>query len=174
MARKDEQKRERFCQLLADGMNQVEAYGAAGYRQSASGASRMANEPEIRARVEELRQEHWAARNGLAGDDPRSIVWLGHAYFELYHAARRARKYNEALKAVENIAKLIQLEERLNQTAASKPVSASGRVDIAAMAGVLDRVGNIVIAAKDNAALQSLSLIEIPAETDLGRAHRPE
>ncbi|KIC48384.1 hypothetical protein RA29_11440 [Tateyamaria sp. ANG-S1] len=143
-------------------MKQVEAYGAAGYRQSASGASRMANEPEIRARVEELRQERWMAREGIDVNDPRSIPWLGQAYVELFQAARKARKFGEAVKALENITKLIHFEERVNQTAASKPVAPSDKINLEDMLGVIDRVCDIASAANDNAARQSVPMVQIP------------
>ncbi len=51
-------KRELFCRFLADpNITQAEAYALAGYTPSTSNASILANRPEVKQRVEEIREE---------------------------------------------------------------------------------------------------------------------
>lgn len=50
-------KQELFCRFLARGSLQTEAYELAGYAPSSSNACTLAQKPEIKARVAELREE---------------------------------------------------------------------------------------------------------------------
>jgi hypothetical protein len=47
-------KHERMAQFLAQGMSQVDAHEEAGYKRNDSNAAKMANDPDIRARVTEI------------------------------------------------------------------------------------------------------------------------
>ena len=53
-------KRERFAQELAKGKTQVEAYKVAGYSPNDSNAAKMANLPEVQARVTEITRKAMA------------------------------------------------------------------------------------------------------------------
>ncbi len=50
-------KRERFARLLAQGEPVLEAYHSAGYSKKSRAAHRLANEVEVRRRVEQLRRD---------------------------------------------------------------------------------------------------------------------
>jgi hypothetical protein len=49
-----EKRRERFCQLVADGKSYSEAYTGAGFRTNRSNAGQYAKQPDIQARIDEI------------------------------------------------------------------------------------------------------------------------
>jgi phage terminase small subunit len=51
------EREERFAMFLAKGLNQTEAYEAAGYKRSGASASKAAQKPGVIARVKELRHQ---------------------------------------------------------------------------------------------------------------------
>lgn len=57
-------RRERFAQLIAKGKSVADAYGEAGFKAERKNAHRLANDPDVRARITEL-QERGAMRAGL-------------------------------------------------------------------------------------------------------------
>ncbi|MFG1381261.1 terminase small subunit [Xanthobacter versatilis] len=49
-------RRERFAQLVAEGRSVTDAYCEAGFRENRQNAHRLANEPDVRARIAALQQ----------------------------------------------------------------------------------------------------------------------
>lgn len=50
-------KQELFCKFMAEGCFQAEAYELAGYEPSSANASTLANKPQVKKRIEELKAE---------------------------------------------------------------------------------------------------------------------
>jgi phage terminase small subunit len=48
-------RRERFCQLLAQGLTEADAHERAGYRRNDGNASTLAQHPEVQARLKEIK-----------------------------------------------------------------------------------------------------------------------
>ncbi|WP_417676741.1 hypothetical protein [Pseudodonghicola sp.] len=115
---------EEFARLLATGMKQGTAYEKAGYAAgSKSAASRLANSPEVVARVEHHKRQIardvrrvMEANNDLEawGDLARqgiNLMWIADSYVTIYRRALEAQRFGDAVRAVENIVRLIQLEQ---------------------------------------------------------------
>lgn len=94
-------QQERFCQLLAEGLSQTDAYIGANYnpgsRKSAGNmASRLLEDVRISARVEELRKKAAVAASV-------DLAWLIREAADTYMAARDERALAAAVSALKEV-----------------------------------------------------------------------
>lgn len=124
-------KQEIFARFLADDHSQSESYELAGYRPSTANASTLANKPEVRQRVAELKEEKMqrqvelqARLQALGADSPDDVLseeaeevirWTqDRVRTELFKNARLAQSQNEftaANKSLELIGKSLGMWE---------------------------------------------------------------
>lgn len=107
-------KHEQFCQHIVNGLSQTSAYEAAGYQRSPTGASQLAQRPEIQNRIQELTAEKKGIIQEL-GDDIDNLPselnrdWLLRTLMKNVAIAQKAEQIAPANKAIEMIAELIGL-----------------------------------------------------------------
>lgn len=125
-------KQELFCKFLAEGSTQLEAYELAGYQPSSANASTLANQPLVKHRVAELKQDadkrerefalvlHQAKeQTGLGGaldtEITRGVEWTGQRLMDMMgenvRLAQIAGEYkaaNECLKMMGDALKLFE------------------------------------------------------------------
>jgi hypothetical protein len=152
-------KWEIFARFLADDHSQSESYELAGYRPSTANASTLANRPEIKQRVAELKQEKFEREVELKSrlkaldvdpDNPDElalgqdevIIWtIAKVQAELWRNARLAQSINEfgaANKSLELIGKSIGMWE--DHKKAKEDESNRPQVGIALIGQALDSV----------------------------------
>jgi len=153
MAKLPNTKREEFARLLATGMTQSQAYKKAGYTPTSGAASRLANTPEIAKRVEYHRKkiakdvrkvmENTADLEAWGGLARQGITpsWIAQGYVTIYKRALEAQKFNDAIKAVESIVRLIKLEQDA-ETKTEEPGEKIAVKDTLALLGGLKDVMN--------------------------------
>jgi hypothetical protein len=129
-------RRELFARFLADGHSQSESYELSGYRPSTANASTLANAPEVKARVEELKAEKDRQKVELAsklkdlglepncspdifGEAEEIVKWtVGMVQTELFKNARLAQaagEFTAAAKSLELLGKSIGMWESDNK-----------------------------------------------------------
>ena len=117
-------KHERFCQELAKGVRQGEAYLNAGYAPNAGAASRLAQSPKVVDRVSEIKHEI-ARRMEKALADPEApeniaslaemgltLDWCARAYQDIYERALDTNQLSAANTAVANVQKIVEMAEK--------------------------------------------------------------
>ena len=111
-------KHERFAQLIAKGWKKYEAYEEVGYAGgNRSAATRLAQRPDVAARIVELQATNAApvnaiqsAKDGSLADMGLTMVWVAEAYLTIHSKALEARRFKEANDALSAIAKLVKAE----------------------------------------------------------------
>jgi phage terminase small subunit len=112
------EQQERFCQLIAQGKNQTDAYMEAGYKVKSpevarANASRLLTNANIDARVMELR--HKAAEKAEI-----DLAWLINKGVAILEAAEKADAYGPAVSALKEVGILtglrIEKSDRTNRT----------------------------------------------------------
>lgn len=122
MAALENPKHEEFALLLARGVKQGEAYMKAGYSENKGAASRLAGSPKMEDRVEELKTEMsrkiTTAMSTHATEDWESLAemgltmeWVAAQYKEVYEGSMVAGSFASANSAIQNIQKLIEIEQ---------------------------------------------------------------
>ena len=96
----DNQQHELFCQKVAEGMNQTDAYEAAGYKGSRKSlkdnAARLIAIDSIAARIGELRQT-------AAVEAQIDLAWLIKEAVATYTAAKADKAYGPAVSALKEV-----------------------------------------------------------------------
>lgn len=92
-------RHELFAQALATGASAVDAYEAAGYKRSNNGASRLADNEGVQARVAELQARH-------AAQCDVTVESLSAEFDEIKELAIGDDQYGPAVSALEKKAKL--------------------------------------------------------------------
>jgi phage terminase small subunit len=112
------QQQERFCQLIAQGKNQTDAYMEAGYKAkdaivAKAAASRLFANVNIANRVQELRQS-------VAGEAEVTLKWLQDKAKELLIEAQAAGQYAAANGSLKELGILtgfrVEKSDRTNRT----------------------------------------------------------
>lgn len=168
-------KHEEFALLLAKGVKQGHAYVKAGYTKNDPAASRLAKDPKIADRVEELKNEV-AVKIKEAIDAPTpekwetlkdmgiDMAWCAQQYKLIYEEALQMGQFAPANTAVQNIQKIVELQSRGDQPDAAIP---DNRIDINTLGGVLDKVANIIAESKKpDQSEPAPTLIDITPEED--------
>lgn len=134
MAKLDNPKHEAFAGHLARGLSQTKAYTQAGYNPNPAGASKLANSPAVIARVEELKTEI-AIKINAAMDEPNedtfgelaasglTMDWIAQRFKTLSLEAQQAGQFSAAIKATENLQKIVELKGRGNGSAEEEDTS---------------------------------------------------
>lgn len=121
-------KYEKFARLVASGTSQAKSYEQAGYAPNDGAASRLAHREDVAARIEELKLERFAvAAKHKSPNMPADVStlfdlgldlrWVAEQYQLIYTEAMDLKQLASANKAVENIQKMVNLE---NDVAASE------------------------------------------------------
>jgi hypothetical protein len=115
----DNQQHELFCQKIAEGMSQTDAYEAAGYKGSRKSlqdnAARLIGNDRIQARIAELRAN-------AAQEAQIDLAWLIRECVATYTAAKKDAAYGPAVSALKEIGILTgervekSVRENLNRT----------------------------------------------------------
>ena len=97
-------RQEAFCQKIASGSTQFEAYTSAGYKAATRAvadteASKLLRYPKVAARVKELQRQ-----NALAAQV--TVASVTEMYLEIYRGALAAKEYAPATAAATGIARL--------------------------------------------------------------------
>lgn len=114
-------KYEKFARLVAAGNSQAKSYEQAGYAPNDGAASRLAHREDVSARIEELKLERFAVASKIQSPNMPSDVttlfdlgldlrWVAEQYKKIYKEAMDLKQFASANKAVENIQKLVTLE----------------------------------------------------------------
>lgn len=91
---------EHFCQLMVEGQKAVDAYAIAGYRgKPEKGAHRIANRPEVLARIAELRQRS-AKRHDVTMDSLTGML------MDAYDSAMESEQIAAAVSAVKTLGQM--------------------------------------------------------------------
>ncbi|WNL50799.1 terminase small subunit [Ruegeria phage RpAliso] len=149
-------KHEEFCLLIARGVKQGEAYKRAGYAENKGAASRLAASPQIQDRIEEIRKEidqkiqtamtvpseqNWQS----LADMGLTYEWVAEQYKTIYSQSLAAGAFAAANSAVQSIQKMIEMERNGK---ASDEAETKQDINITAIGNILDKVANLVDAAK--------------------------
>ena len=115
----DNQQHELFCQKIAEGMSQTDAYEAAGYKGSrkslTDNAARLIANDSIAARIAELRAS-------AAQEAQIDLAWLIRECVATYAAAKKDAAYGPAVSALKELGILTgervekSVRENLNRT----------------------------------------------------------
>lgn len=120
MARLSSDKQERFANYLFGGYTQIAAYKEAGYTckntTGAANASKLANSPEIKARLEELAMKK-AEKEALSTAPPLplrkesghgtiDLDWINREYISLLNKAKEIDDLKNAVSIVKEMAEL--------------------------------------------------------------------
>ena len=154
----DNPKHEEFALLLARGLKQGQAYIKAGYAENKGAASRLAQSPVIQERVAELKSELMDRVNSVIAVNTKDNVeslremgltmeWVAEQFKNIYTTSLQAGAFSAANTAVENIKKLIEMERNAKND--DNPSDAP-TLNMQDMLGVLDKVADIITAAKDS------------------------
>jgi hypothetical protein len=145
-------RHEEFAFLLSKGVKQGAAYQQSGYQTNPGAASRLAQSPEVVARVTELKQQvvtkikeamlvageqDWQTLDEMG----LTIPWVANQYREIYEQSMRGGAFAPAVAAVQNIQKLIESERASNP---DDPSKSETKINMADMLSVLDKVSDIV------------------------------
>lgn len=114
-------KHEAFAFGIARGLSQAHSYVQAGYKHSDSAASNLAKKPEVKKRVEELRQEMMEAANAVVKSPSEenleeltrldlTLDWCAMQYKEIAEKAKKAGQFAPANQAIKNIQTIIELD----------------------------------------------------------------
>lgn len=113
-------KQEKFANYLANGYTQVAAYREAGYTAknsaAAANASKLANDPHVKIRIEELKNRHEEkAATSVAPPLPMKprhdgqdidISWFNREYIQLLNMAKEGEMIKEAMAILKDMAEL--------------------------------------------------------------------
>lgn len=154
----DNPKHEEFALLLARGVKQGQAYIKAGYAENKGAASRLAQSPVIQERVAELKTELMDRVNAVIAVNTKDNVeslremgltmeWVAEQFKNIYTSSLQAGAFSAANTAVENIKKLIEMERNAKN---EDTPSDTPTVNMQGMLDVLDKVADIITAAKDS------------------------
>lgn len=150
-------KHEAFALSLARGLKQAEAYAQAGYTPNPPAASRLANSPAVKSRVEELKKEVHQ-RIVKAMDSPNeqnfeslaemglTMEWVAEQYKTIYQGSMEAGQFPAANTAVKSIQTLIEIE---NNGKSSDDVIAENKVDLDKVTDMLTAMKGVLEAAKE-------------------------
>jgi hypothetical protein len=113
----DNQQHELFCQKIAEGMSQTDAYEAAGYKGSRKSlqdnAARLIGNDRVQARIAELRQT-------AAAKAEIDLQWLINKGVAILEAAEKADAYGPAVSALKEVGILtgfrVEKSDRTNRT----------------------------------------------------------
>jgi hypothetical protein len=143
-------RHEQFARALADGMKQKDAYVQAGFNDSPSSASQLANEPHVRERINELHEErilaHRAADNEDGDFEAPTRAWVIKQLQINLHKSQSAGQIAPANKALELIMDLMGLtapapkQRDKEESDADKKRQAEAVPDNAKIGNVLDRL----------------------------------
>jgi hypothetical protein len=117
-------KYEKFARLVASGVSQAKSYEQAGYAPNDGAASRLAHREDVAARIEELKLERFAvAAKHKSPNMPADVTtlfdmgfdlrWVAEQYQTIYTEAMELKQLASANKAVENIQKMVNMENDL-------------------------------------------------------------
>lgn len=111
------EQQERFCRLIVQGMNQRDAYKAAGYKTTTDGAtdanaSRLLSNAKIDQRIAELRRP-------IAAEASVTLAWLIEQAREVLVAAKADNAHTAAIAAIKELGILsgerVERSERTNR-----------------------------------------------------------
>ena len=141
-------KQEAFCQGIANGLLQSDAYEAAGYQRSPSAASQLASQAFIQARIQELiaeKQGRVIAEQDDIENVPSEINrdWLLRTLMKNVKIAQTAQQIAPANKAIEMIAELIGMSIKKPTTATQGIAEAEDKDDGIDMSKVSDGIGKL-------------------------------
>lgn len=74
MAELSNERWEKFCQLVASGYSQRQAYMQAGFQDSRSNAAQLAKRSYIKARIKELKEQNFKIRNKINEEIEKNII----------------------------------------------------------------------------------------------------
>jgi phage terminase small subunit len=145
-------KWEAFAYSVAKGMSLRDSYVHAGYKDSYSGASRLAKQPEIAARIEELRSKMQGAALALVknpspnnikrlADMDLTLDWCSQQFKEIAEEARIAGQFAAANTAIKNIQSIIELNGK--DTTEDK-ASKEEQISVSSTLQLLDKMAEIV------------------------------
>lgn len=141
-------KQELFCRFVARGENYTTAYELAGYAPSTSNASTLASRPDIKKRIEELRDEHLrdqakydallanAKRESIEAGDPsildKQVEWTVHRVLDMIaenvKLAQIAGSFGAANDALKMLGDAMGMFNSAKQAAApSNPLTLIGK-----------------------------------------------
>lgn len=156
MSKLENPKHEEFALLIARGVKQGEAYKRAGYTENKGAASRLASSIVIQDRVDELRKELMEKVNTAIAlptnesfqtlaEMGLTLEWVALQFKTIYTSAVSAGSFSAANTAVENIKKLIDLE---NNSKPNEDSTDTNKFNMKDMLTVLDKVADVVAASK--------------------------
>lgn len=174
----EHEKHESFALGLAKGQKQKEAYVNAGYAANDSAASRLAQSPVIKERVEELKNEIFQRMNAVANSPNEETVgslqemgltieWCAAQFKEIYQNALSDGQYAPANAAVKNIQSLIEVRSAGVQEDDKAP---EPLIKISEVSGMLDSLKGVIEAAKGPEEIQDSAVDAVdvtPADTKL-------
>ncbi len=150
---------ETMAQAMARGAPQGQAYKEAGFSGGRSSASRVANLPEVKDRIEELRAEYraqaMARYSGVSTNEGESLSldWCAQAFYGVFQKAYDKGDLKTAMDSVNHIMRLIE-------TGAGTPKERGGKVDVAAMLSGLDAAMKLMEAQEKSVARDNLLLAQ--------------
>jgi hypothetical protein len=111
------EREEAFCQLVAKGADLVVASIAAGYNPDPGNASRRAQKPKIKMRIEEIKQElrdkraltneqDEAERTQKLKEEGVTMAWLVQELKDIVNQAKGEGKFRDAIEGVKTIAQI--------------------------------------------------------------------
>ena len=119
-------KHELYARLLSEGKKQKDAYVGAGFKFNAGGASRLAHRADVAQRIEELKGKAFGAlvkardSDNLPTEIPDdaqtlrdlgiSLLWVAQQYKDMHERAVEANQFAPAIKAIENLQKMLAAE----------------------------------------------------------------
>jgi hypothetical protein len=141
-------KHEEYARLLSKGVKQGEAYVQAGYTKNAGAASHLAK--KCAARVQYLHERNSPSAIALPGDTTLAEMgiteeWIVAQYQNIYEKALEVGQLAPANTAVQNIDRLRKSAEQEQESGDKVP---ENRIDINAIGHVLDKVTDLLNAAK--------------------------
>ena len=152
-------REEMFCQNLANGMSQTDAYEAGGYARNPSAASQRAALPHIQQRVAEIIAEKDLITDKL-GDDidnlpsELNMEWLLKTLMKNVQIAQKSEQISAANKAIEMIGSLIGYSIK-NPTAGAAKEATKGEektpeIDMDRMVDGMGKLGEILSRREDD------------------------
>ncbi len=171
MPQLENSRHEAFAGALARGMKQAAAYAHAGYSPNPPAASRLANSPALKARVEEIKKEvHQAIVKTM--DEPNeenfgtlkemglTMEWVASAFKNIHDQAVAAGKYGDANTAVKNIQTMIEIE---NNGKTEKDNDDRPKVDLRDVTAMFKEMRGVIDAAKKETPPE---MVDITPETE--------
>lgn len=144
-------KHEAFAYQVAKGMGMADSYVHAGYKDSGPSATRLSKQPDVAARIEELREDFRSKAKAIA-DVPSeenavalvnaglSLDWCINEFKDIAEKAKSAGQFAPANQAVKNIQSILEIKSAKDPDNATEEKKKYSLDEIGDVAGLLAKI----------------------------------